>query len=286
MPTIIDLRRLASRGVDVCQRAVRVFLMLRSPAAATVRRGARRREASRKDGGLSESIANLASTAAPLDLPASSSSPSAAPEGAATGQRDAAHFESLLSSISHDLRSPLLTISLSAELLRDARHAGSEDVALDALREGVRDLERMLDAVTTLSRAWKRALSASGSLADALAGQAVDAPGVDVTALTLAADARLVAELLDIAAPQEQAVRIAPGDDAVAIEIALPDDAPLLDGSALAALLGSLKTYAGTPIERLAAIELQAERLGGSMQVTGRRARLRLPLARAGSDAP
>ena len=117
--------------------------MLRSCAAATVQRGEQRRGASRKDGGLSESTAELAPTAAP----------SAAPEGAATERRDAAHFESLLSTISHDLRSPLLTISLSAELLQDARHVGSEDVALDALREGVRDLGRMLDAVTTLSRA-------------------------------------------------------------------------------------------------------------------------------------
>ena len=169
--------------------------MLRSRAAATVQRGEQRREAFRKDGGLSESTAELVSSAAP----------SAAPEGAATEQRDAAHFESLLASVSHDLRSPLLTISLSAELLQDARHAGSEDVALDALREGVRDLGRMLDAVTTLSRAWKQVLSASGSLADALAGQAVDDPGVDVTTLTLAADARLVAELLEIAAPEGQA---------------------------------------------------------------------------------
>ena len=111
-------------------------------------------------------------------------------------------------------------------------------------------------------------------------------PGVDVTTLTLAADARLVAELLEIAAPEGQAVRIAPGDGAVAIEIALPGDAPALDGSALTALLGSLKTYAGTPIERLAAIELQAERLGRSMRLSGRRARLWLPLAGAGSDAP
>ena len=58
---------------------------------------------------------------------------------------------------------------------------------------------------------------------------------------------------------------------------ALADPADLAGSSPLAALLDSLKTHAGSVVERLAAIELQAARQGGTLTVVGGRTALRLP---------
>ena len=93
------------------------------------------------------------------------STPSArvAPAQRLAARRD--EFEALLESVAHDLRSPLLTMALSADLLQDAGAAAREQVAYAALREGIRDLERMLDAVTTLSRAARRTLTPRSALA-------------------------------------------------------------------------------------------------------------------------
>jgi len=80
-------------------------------------------------------------------------------------------LDTLLRSVSHDLRSPLLSISLSAELIE----LGGEGVAeaTRALRAGVADLERMLQAVTLLSQARRRELNvAPVALGDLLAGRA------------------------------------------------------------------------------------------------------------------
>ena len=179
-------------------------------------------------------------------------------------------FEALLESVAHDLRSPLLTMALSANLLQDAGAAAREQVAHAALREGIRDLERMLDAVTTLSRAAKRTLTPRSALAGVVPRSLLPQNvGID-------ADARLVAELLDALGPDaELALRIE--DGTVELSGALPALADLAGGSPLAALLDSLKTHAGSVVERLAAIELQAARQGGTLTVVDGRAALRLP---------
>ena len=59
-------------------------------------------------------------------------------------------LEALLYSVSHDLRSPLLTLSLAGELIAESLGARLREdpsnsglVALDALQHGARDLERM-----------------------------------------------------------------------------------------------------------------------------------------------
>ena len=62
--------------------------------------------------------------------------------------------------VSHDLRSPVLSLSLGLELLSDT--APSEErarLAREALTQGVAELERMLDAVSAISRARSRLLS-------------------------------------------------------------------------------------------------------------------------------
>ncbi len=77
---------------------------------------------------------------------------------------------SFLRAVSHDLKSPLLTLSLSAELLGDVFPDDERGrVAREALTHGLRDMERMLDAVTDVSRARRRVLQEQPSrLVDAL----------------------------------------------------------------------------------------------------------------------
>src|SRR5690242_19329112 len=69
--------------------------------------------------------------------------------------------DSLLSlfvrAVSHDLRSPLLTLSLSAGLLREEPSTEERDqVARDGMQHGIEELDRMLDAITAISRARSR----------------------------------------------------------------------------------------------------------------------------------
>ena len=214
------------------------------------------------------------------DVSSDAASSSQSPKPSTTSP-DSEHFEALLASVSHDLRSPLLTMSLSVELLQDGPAEQRERLVLDALREGVRDIERMLDAISALSRAHKRELEPSSSLGDLL--MRTDAK--DLGSYTLAADGRLVREFLDSVESAALEVAMTPEGIELAAPVPelVPDLAPELRGSPLAGLLDSLKAYAGTPVEGLAAIELQAQRQGGSLAVSDRRARLRLPLADASS---
>ncbi len=68
-------------------------------------------------------------------------------------------IDALLYSVSHDLRSPLLGLTLSADLLSDPAgvvDGSTRDIALDGLRHGARDMERILHALTAISRAPPR----------------------------------------------------------------------------------------------------------------------------------
>ncbi len=180
-------------------------------------------------------------------------------------------FEALLETVAHDLRSPLLAMALGTQLLQDAGGAEQEQVAYDALREGIRDLERMLDGVATVSRAAKRTLAPRSTLGGVVPSDLLpDDVSID-------ADARLVAELLDALDLDAAQLELRIDDDAVELNAPLPATFELADGSPLAALLDSLTTHAGSLVEQLAAIELQAARQGGALTVADGRASLRLP---------
>lgn len=81
----------------------------------------------------------------------------------------------LLRAISHDLKSTPLTLSLNAELMADLLPVGEHaQVARDGLTNGVREMERMLDAVTAISRARTRILAGHPvPLGDILSGHIV-----------------------------------------------------------------------------------------------------------------
>ena len=195
-------------------------------------------------------------------------------------------LDALLFSVAHDLKSPLLTLSLSAELITEAVQATDERarIALDALRHGTKDIERMLDAVTAVSRARRRPLDAAPVvLRELLAGATI--AGLDeLGTAAVAVDPRVVAELVEALSdggPVQMQVTVDAGD--VRLDAPLPAGCPECDGPPLAALLGSLQTYAGTAVATLAALQAQLQRQGGALTVLGGRAFVRLPLAKAAS---
>ena len=65
---------------------------------------------------------------------------------------------SFLRAVSHDFRSPLLTLALAMELLGDLPTDERGQVAREAITHGLQDMERMLDAVGGISRARRRIL--------------------------------------------------------------------------------------------------------------------------------
>jgi signal transduction histidine kinase len=180
-------------------------------------------------------------------------------------------LDSLLYAVSHDLRSPLLTVSLSAQLLQhtlaDVEVEGTDD-ALGGLRAACDDLERMLAAMNALSRASRRA---SDPLDVELETLCSDAP-----AATITLDESTAAELR-AAIPAEASATI----DGAAALIRWPIDN--VEGSPLTALAGSLQAYAGGPVEALACLEIALDRHGGRLKVTAGHVAVRLPLATAAS---
>ena len=200
----------------------------------------------------------------------------------------------LLYSVSHDLKSPLLTLSLSADLIVQALPAAGGDdrtrLALNGLRHGAKDLERMLDALTLVSRAHRRPLvDGAASLGEALAGRAERADGGSLDALHAAVDARVLGELAE-ALFDERAGRMqvaVDGDEirlraplAEALLASAPEGGPEGEGSPLRALFGSLTAHAGSPLETPAALEVQLGRQGGAITLDGRSVTVRLPLAK------
>lgn len=188
----------------------------------------------------------------------------------------------LLRAISHDLKSPLLTLSLSAELLADMLPPGERgQVARDGLTNGVREMERMLDAVTLVSRARSRILNDHPvPLGELLSGQIVLSEDEHLGQTFVAVDARVIAELL-AAAPGE--VRLELRGRHANLALVLPESLAELAESPLHALFSSLQHYAGTPAGPLAAAQIQIERQGGTLDCADGRVLVRLPLAEGAS---
>lgn len=175
-------------------------------------------------------------------------------------------LDSLFYAVSHDLRSPLLTVSLSAQLLEhtlaDAVPDGARE-ALGGLRAACDDLERMLAALNTLSRASRRASETVHVQLDALLAGA--------PAAVVALD-EITADELRTAIPADAVAAL----DADVATIRWTSDG--LDGSPLQALAGSLQAYAGGPVEALACLEIALERHRSSLEAAGGDVAVRLPI--------
>lgn len=225
-------------------------------------------------------------------------------------------LDSLLYSVSHDLRSPLLTMSLSTELLEasltDTGDIGSPDastadrakaskgatsraavsegttVALASLRQGAADLERMLQALMELSRARRNTVEpVRSTLQLILAGYRVTSPDADDTDLrrrVALVDPVQVREMLDaVAGDASLAVKAHLGEDFVDLELAVPQ---LEHGpTPLHAIAASLKQYAATPVEALAVGQVLLERQGGTVRGEGGRVVIRLPLSESANES-
>lgn len=184
-------------------------------------------------------------------------------------------LDSLFYSVSHDLRSPLLTVSLTAQVLE---HTLGEDVsqstteALNSLRAASTDLERMLATLNALSRATRRPIETTSLALNTIAPDAPDAPE-DIAVLLDSATAADIAKLI---AASEQSATIEQTSSRVTLDWAIAN-APEAS-SPLTALTASLQNYAGTVIEGLACIEIALNREGGSLQLSEGRVRVSLPL--------
>ncbi len=190
-------------------------------------------------------------------------------------------FDALLYAVSHDLKSPLLSIGLGAELLEGASGDGDRTrLAREAMQRGAEDLTRHLEALTLLSRARRRPLdSAPLDLASLLPA---DATTAGLEGVRVAVDGRLVVEL-HAELSQAGAPRVVAGDADVRLVAALPPDTPRIEGgpqAPLEALLGALSTHAGTLVGRLAVLQVQLERQGGTLVLGAGQATALLPRAR------
>ncbi len=170
----------------------------------------------------------------------------------------------LLYSASHDLRAPLLTLSLSGELLTTAEPDSERaHVALDGLRHGVRDLERMLDNLMAVSRAQRRPLQIETlALHVLLTGHIVlteHEAGRDVVRV----DRRAVLGVLEeVASGTPCSIRATRRNDAIELAIATALVSGVDAVNPLAALLRSLHVHGGTAMVALAASQVMLERCG------------------------
>jgi len=193
-------------------------------------------------------------------------------------------LDSLLYSVSHDLRSPLLTMTLSAELIEsgltpEAARGEGTSLAVNSLRQGAADMERMLQALMQLSRARRKQLEPSrGALQLILGGHVVVSQESELPRRVVLVDPLHVRGILDAVGgdePLEVQAQLAAGW--VALEIAVPvlEHGP----TPLHAVAASLKQYAGTPVEAVAVGQILIERQGGKVTGDAGRIRISLPLA-------
>jgi signal transduction histidine kinase len=204
--------------------------------------------------------------------------------------------EALLYSVSHDLRSPLLTLSLAGELIAESlgdrlreEPSSSGVIALDALQHGTRDLERMLQALTSVSRARRRPLEQSRApLRLLLGGHLVISDAGDLGSRQVGVDPIAIREIIDAVCGEDPAEIAVSLDDTYAL-LRLPLDASLAEvrGGPLVTLAQSLQLHAGTLVETLAAAEVVLVRCGGRAEIADDGVRLWLPLVQpSGSVDP
>jgi len=185
-------------------------------------------------------------------------------------------LDSLLYSVSHDLRSPLLTVSLSAQVLEHTlgdEISQSTTEALNSLRAASVDLERMLSTLNALSRATRRPIEPISLTLDTIIPEAPSEGTADSAVLL---DRTTGTDLAKLIAASDNSLAIDPSATQVTLEWTvdgLPDQP-----SPLTALTASLQNYAGGPIERLACMEIALNREGGSLELIEGRVHVSLPL--------
>lgn len=181
-------------------------------------------------------------------------------------------LDALLYSVSHDLRSPLLGLTLSADLLNDPAgiaDGGTREIALDGLRHGARDMERMLQALTVISRARRRVFEHDhGTLGMILGGHLVMSEVERLASRVVAVDPVTVRGLLDdVAGDGPVEVRVRLERDFAVLSVPVNVDLPPFEGRPLHALASSLQAYAGSAVERLAVAQVLLERQGATFSV-------------------
>ena len=200
-------------------------------------------------------------------------------------------LEAFLFSVSHDLRFPLLTLSLSGEPIREsmrdtpeAAGSGSTGVALDALKQGAEDLERMLKALATVSRARRRQQDVKNvPLRMLLGGHVVLSDVADVDKLLVCVDPTPVRELIDCLCGEDPAeLQLTLTDGHALLRIPARAALPELDGSPLIELARSLTVHAGTVVEELASLQIQLARHAVALEIDQQTVSVWLPRA-AGS---
>jgi signal transduction histidine kinase len=189
------------------------------------------------------------------------------PDGNAYADAAPQLLDSLFYAVSHDLRSPLLTVSLSAQLLEhtlaNVEVDGAHE-ALGGLRAACDDLERMLAALNALSRASRRA---TDPIEVSIAALCAGAPEVNV-----ALD-ESTANDLHAALPDGALATL----EGASIVIRWPANG--LEGSPLSALAGSLHVHAGSLVEKLACLEIALARHRGAIEIVDDQVTVRLAVA-------
>lgn len=200
--------------------------------------------------------------------------------------------EAFLYSVSHDLRSPLLTLSLAGELIAESlgdrlreEPSSSGLVALDALQHGARDLERMLQALTTVSRARRRPLEPGRApLRLLLGGHVVISDAGDLGSRLVTVDPIATLEVIDAVCGEGPAeIQVSLTDGYAVLRLPLGESLATVRGAPLVGLAQSLQLHAGTLVETLAAAQVVLERTGGRMDIVDEGVRLWLPRADAGA---
>lgn len=193
-------------------------------------------------------------------------------------------IDPLLYSVSHDLRSPLLTLSLSADLLVGTAEPTDQGqrTGIQGLKHGAKEMERMLDAVAVLSRAYRKPLDAETTpLSEVIAGFEDCLQGEpDTEQVRVAVDARVVRELLEtLRGEQDAEVTIAVTAEELRIESPAPESEYGLAASPLETLFGSLTAHAATQVQQLSEVQVQLARQAGTIAFEDGRTVARVPLA-------
>ena len=195
-------------------------------------------------------------------------------------------IDPLLYAVAHDLKSPLLTLSLSADLLlSDAEPVDdAQRIAVQGLTEGSKEMERMIDSLAVLSRAYRKSRDPGTT---PLTELLVDFEGYlrgepDIERFRVAVDGRVVRTLLEMLRDEQpDAIVIDVTATELRIEAPAPESEYGIGASPLQTLFGSLTAHAGTQVQTLAEVQVQLGRQAGSITFEDDRTIVRVPLATA-----